>query len=171
MNKNTKNIVISALISALVCVATMIIKIPSPLKGYINLGDCIVLLAAWILPPTYSFLAAGLGSALADIFSGYIEYAPATFVIKGLMALMAYYLFKVLHNKIGNLPSRIISGTSAEIIMIGGYLIFESFLYGFVPSLVNVPANCVQGVAGIIIGAVLIGIFEKSKILTKFEKA
>ena len=39
----------------------MIIKIPSPLKGYLNLGDCVVLLAGWMLPPTYGFLAAGLG--------------------------------------------------------------------------------------------------------------
>ncbi len=171
MSKNIKTIVISALMTALVCIATMIIKIPSPLKGYINLGDCIVLLAAWLLPPMYSFLAAGLGSALADIFSGYIEYAPASFVIKGLMSLITFYLFKVLHNKIGNLPSEIISGTLAEIMMVGGYLIFESFLYGFIPSLVNVPANCVQGIAGLIIGIILIKIFEKSKILTKFLKA
>ena len=171
MSKNIKTIVISALMTALVCIATMIIKIPSPLKGYINLGDCIVLLAAWLLPPMYSFLAAGLGSALADIFSGYIEYAPASFVIKGLMALITFYLFKILHSKIGNFPSRIISSTLAEIMMVGSYLIFESFLYGFIPSLVNVPANCVQGIAGLIIGIILIKIFEKSKILTRFLKA
>ena len=43
MNAKTKNMVMAALFAALVCVATMIIKIPSPLKGYINLGDCIVM--------------------------------------------------------------------------------------------------------------------------------
>ncbi|MBE6777686.1 MAG: ECF transporter S component [Ruminococcaceae bacterium] len=171
MYKQTKIIVVASLITALVCIATMIVKIPSPLKGYINLGDCIVLIAAWILPPMYGFLAAGLGSALADIFSGYIIYAPATFIIKGVMALVAFYLFKLIHNKLGNLPSRIISGVASESIMIVGYLVFESYLYGFIPSLVNVPANCVQGIAGMIISTVLIKIFEKSKILTKFLKA
>ena len=35
----TQKIVIAALLAALTCVATMIIKIPSPLKGYLNLGD------------------------------------------------------------------------------------------------------------------------------------
>lgn len=154
----------AALMAALACVATMIIKIPSPLKGYLNLGDCIVLTAGWLLSPTYGFLAAGLGSALADVFSGYVTYAPATFIIKGLMALIAFYGFKLLNIKIGNLPSRIISGIVAEIVMILGYFVFEGFLYGFIPSAVNIPANGVQGIAGLIIGVILIKVFEKSKI-------
>ena len=164
MNTKTKKIVMAALMAALACVATMIIKIPSPLKGYLNLGDCIVLTAGWLLSPTYGFLAAGLGSALADVFSGYVTYAPATFIIKGLMALIAVYGFKLLNKKIGNLPSRIVSGIVAEIVMILGYFVFEGFLYGFIPSAVNIPANGVQGIAGLIIGVILMKVFEKSKI-------
>ena len=160
----TQRIVMAALLAALTCVATMIIKVPSPLKGYLNLGDCVVLVAGWMLSPTYGFLAAVIGSALADIFSGYVTYAAATFVIKGLMALIAFYGFKLLHNKLGNLPSRIISGIVAEAVMVGGYFIFEGFLYGFVPSLVNIPANAVQGVAGLIIGTILVKVFEKNRI-------
>ena len=87
-NNATKRIVMAAMLAALTCVATMVIKIPSPLKGYLNLGDCVVLLAGWMLSPVYGFLAAGIGSALADVFSGYVLYAPATFVIKGAMALV-----------------------------------------------------------------------------------
>ena len=163
-NNTTQRIVMAALLAALTCVATMIIKIPSPLKGYLNLGDCVVLLAGWMLPPTYGFLAAGLGSALADTFSGYVTYTPATFVIKGLMALIAFYGFKLLHSKLGNISSRIISGIVAEVVMVAGYFIFEGFLYGFGPSLVNIPANVIQGIAGLIIGTILVKVFEKSKI-------
>lgn len=163
-NNTTQRIVMAALLAALTCVATMIIKIPSPLKGYLNLGDCVVLLAGWMLSPTYGFLAAGLGSALADTFSGYVTYVPATFVIKGLMALIAFYGFKLLHSKLGNISSRIISGIAAEVVMVAGYFIFEGFLYGFGPSLVNIPANVIQGVAGLIIGTILVKVFEKSKI-------
>lgn len=163
-NNTTQRIVMAALLAALTCVATMIIKIPSPLKGYLNLGDCVVLLAGWMLSPTYGFLAAGLGSALADTFSGYVTYVPATFVIKGLMALIAFYGFKLLHSKLGNISSRIISGIVAEVVMVAGYFIFEGFLYGFGPSLVNIPANVIQGIAGLIIGTILIKVFEKSKI-------
>jgi len=94
MNSKTKKLVIASLMAAITCIATMIIHIPSPLKGYLNLGDCVVLLSGWMLSPVYGFFAAGLGSALADVFSGYALYAPATFIIKGVMALIAFYCFK-----------------------------------------------------------------------------
>ena len=163
-NKTTKRIVVAAMLCALTCVATMVIKIPSPLNGYLNLGDCVVLLCGWILNPVYGFLAAGLGSAAADLFSGYVVYAPATFLIKGIMALIAFFGLKVLSKKLGNLPSLIITGIVAEVFMVLGYFVFEGFLYGFGPSAVNIPANGVQGLAGLILGCVLIKLFEKSKI-------
>ena len=161
-NSKTRKIVLTAMFAALCCVATMIIKIPSPLKGYLNLGDCIVLLSGFMLSPLYGFLAAGIGSALADLFAGYVIYAPATFVIKGVMALIAFYGFKLLNSKAGATPSRIISGIVAEIVMVLGYFVFEGFMYGFIESAVNIPANAVQGVAGIIIGVILAKVFDKS---------
>lgn len=164
MKSNTKKIVMAALMAALAFVATMIIKVPSPLKGYLNLGDCVVLTAGWMLSPIYGFLAAGLGSALADLFSGYVVYAPATFLIKGCMALISYFGFRLLHKKVSDLPSRIISGTAAEMLMILGYFVFEGCMYGFGPSVVNIPANGVQGIAGLIIGIILTKVFVKSKI-------
>ncbi len=164
MKTNTRKIIMAAMFAALTCVATMIIRIPSPLKGYLNLGDCVVLLSGWILSPLYAFLAAGLGSALADVLSGYAVYAPATFLVKGLMALMAYFTYKWMSSKIGNTVSKIMGGVVAETIMIVGYYVFEGFMYGFVPSAVNIPANVVQGVAGLIVGLILIKIFEKIKV-------
>ena len=94
MKSKTQKIVLASMLAALCCVATMIIKIPSPLKGYLNLGDCIVLLCGWLLSPAYGFAAAGIGSGLADLLSGYVVYAPATFVIKGVMAIIAHFCFK-----------------------------------------------------------------------------
>lgn len=161
----TKKVVTASMLASLVCVATMIIKIPSPLKGYLNLGDCVVLLTGWLLSPIYGLLAAGIGSALADIFSGYVAYAPATFVIKGLMAITAHFGFRFLHKRLSILSSRILSGTLSEIIMISGYFIFEGFLYGFAPALVNIPANAIQGIAGLAIGVMLVKVFKNNKII------
>lgn len=166
MHTKTKKIVITALLAALTCVATMIVHIPSPLHGYINLGDVIVLTAGFMLSPVCGFLAAGVGSALADLFSGYALYAPATFLIKGLMALVAFFVFRLLSKRTGKLPARILGGILAEIVMVLGYLVFESFLYGFIPSLANVPANAVQGAAGILLGVPLAKVFEKANIIT-----
>ena len=48
------------------------------MKGYVNLGDCIVLTAGWMLSPTYGFLAAGLHyllvSAVPDMHGGFLLY-------------------------------------------------------------------------------------------------
>ena len=167
MHSKIKKLVIAALMAAMVCVATMIIKVPSPMKGYLNIGDCIVLLCGWMLAPGYGFLAAGLGSALADVFSGYITYASATFLIKGTMSLIAFACYKLLSKRISKLPSQIIGGVLAEVTMVLGYYVFEGFLYGFVPSAVNIPANAVQGAAGFVLGIVLIKVFERLKISFK----
>lgn len=164
MDNKTRKIVLAAMLAALCCVATMIIKIPSPLKGYLNLGDCIVLLSGFMLSPAYGFLAAGVGSALADIFSGYIIYAPATCIIKGVMAVIACYGVKLMQKKMGTTPARIISSIVAEIVMVLGYFIFEGFMYGFFPSAVNIPANAIQGFAGILLGVILAKLFDTRKI-------
>ena len=164
MNINIRKLVTAALLAALTCAATMLIRIPSPLNGYINLGDSMVLTAGWLLSPGYGFLAAGIGSGLADLFAGYTVYAPATFAIKGLMALAVFFIHKLIHKKAGDLPSRIVGGIVAESIMVLGYFVFEGFMYGFEPSAVNIPANCVQGVAGIIIGTVLIRVLKRVKL-------
>ena len=53
-------LVFTGLLTALVCVATMVIKIPVPATGgYLNLGDAFVLISGWLLGPAYGFFAAG----------------------------------------------------------------------------------------------------------------
>lgn len=169
MRQKTKKLVMAALLAALICVATMLIKIPTPLKGYVNLGDGIVLVAGWMLAPAYGFAAAGIGSALADVFLGYVAYAPATFLIKGAMAWIAGYGHKWFSRRWGALPSRMISGFTAEIGMVLGYYVFEGVLYGFVPSVVNIPGNGFQAVVGWVVGVVLIRVLEKSKALSQWK--
>lgn len=156
MANKTKKLVFAALFAALACVATMVIKIPSPLSGYINLGDSVVLLCGWLLGPAYGFFAAAIGSALADMFYGYMVYVPATFIIKGAVAAVACGLSKK--------TNLLFSALVAELVMVAGYYIFEGFLYGFSASLVNIPPNLIQGAAGIIVGLLLVKVFKKSNI-------
>lgn len=168
MKRNTKNLVFAALLAAVTCVATLVIHIPSPLNGYINLGDCFVLLSGWLLGPVYGFLAAGIGSALADLFLGYAVYAPATFVIKGLVAVMAYVMFRSLVKIKNKTLTYVISGIVAELVMVGGYYVFEGFMYGFIESAVNIAPNCVQAVAGIVCATILVAVVNKTGVMKKF---
>ena len=66
-DKKIRKLVLAALLAALVCVATMVVQIPSPMQGYVNLGDCFVLLSGWLLGPGYGAAAAGIGSMLVDL--------------------------------------------------------------------------------------------------------
>ena len=66
-DKKIRKLVLAALLAALVCVATMVVQIPSPMQGYVNLGDCFVLLSGWLLGPWYGGAAAGIGSMLVDL--------------------------------------------------------------------------------------------------------
>ena len=94
-----RKMVFAALMAALTYVATMVVRIPSPMQGYVNLGDCCVLLSGWMLGPWWGGAAAGIGSMLTDLLNGYAHYAPGTFVIKGCMAIAAALLAKAMGNK------------------------------------------------------------------------
>lgn len=99
-NMKTKKLIFAALFAALTCVATMIIKVPTPTMGYIHPGDSIVLLSGFLLGPLYGGLAAGIGSMFSDLFGGYFSYAPATFVIKMLTAVFASLVYRAFTKKL-----------------------------------------------------------------------
>ena len=160
--------VISAMFAAFVCVATIVIKIPTPLNGYINLGDCVILVAAFLLPCGYAALAAGVGSCLADVLLGYMAYAPATFVIKSLMVIVAFVVSKLLKRK-KRILVNVLPGVFAELWMVLGYYVFEGFMYGFSASLVNIPMNSIQGVAGLVLAIILIKVLKKQRVLEKLK--
>lgn len=164
MHSKTRKVVMSSMLAALVCVATMIIKIQLTPNGYINLGDGVVNLSGWILGPLYGFLASGIGSALADMFSGYAFYIPVTFLIKGAMAVVAYYVIRFLKGKLSIIKCSVIATILAELVMVVGYYLFEGAFYGFDVALLSMPGNAIQSVAGIVTGTLLIQLFDKSGI-------
>ena len=158
-NSKTRRLVICALFAALCFVAT-IIPIPMPmLHGYVNIGDCMVLLCAYTAGGFFGALSAGAGCALADVVMSYAVYAPATFVIKTLMALAAYVFFK---NGFAFLNA--VGCVIAEGIMVCGYLVFEYYLYGS-GCLASIPGNLLQGGVNAVIAFVLVSVFANNKTL------
>ncbi len=168
--KQLQRLAIAALLTAIVCVATFIVKIPSPAtNGYFNLGDCFVLLSGWLLGPVYGALAAGLGSALADILSGYMQYALPTFVIKALMAVAAYFVAKAIFKK--PLIGKILGGITAETIMVLGYFGYEAVVLGYgIAAAGSILSNVMQGIVGIIAGIAVTTAIEKNKTINSFLK-
>lgn len=166
-DKKIRKLVFTALLAALTCVATMVIQIPAPVSGYVNLGDCLVLLSAFLLGPWYGAAAAGIGSMLADLLSGFAIYAPGTLVIKAIMAIAAALLYRALPVKRGILRATV-GGIVAEIIMIVGYLFYGLVLSeSFAASLAGVPGNAVQGVVGLVLGVLLTEVLKKTPLWDK----
>lgn len=167
-------LVLAAVLAAFACVATMVIQIPSPMNGYINLGDCIVLLCGWLLGPMYGFFAAGIGSMLADIFSGYAYYAPGTFVIKGLVALIAALPLLAVKNASSpkQFTLRILGGLLGEAVMVLGYFGYACLLLGKgLAAASSIPGNLVQGAVGLIGAAIVYELLLRSKVTEKLCKA
>lgn len=173
-DQKIKKIVTSALLAAMTCIATMIIKIPTPTMGYIHPGDCFVLLCGVVLGPYTGALAAGIGSMFSDIFSGYISWAPATFLIKALTAAASGILFHRLKKPGATMRSRYVAlvcgGILGEAIMVIGYFIYEAGLAAFgsgtlsaaslgagaMSAATGIPFNIVQGTVGILLAVLLL---------------
>lgn len=150
---NTKTLVMASLLAALCCVATMVIRIPSPTGGYMNLGDTVVILSAYLLGPAWGAAASGLGSALADLFSGYTAYVPGTLVIKALMAACAAWIYLLMKKRAAALP---VAALPAEAIMVAGYWLYDALLAGsLIGAAAGIPSNLVQSALGIAASTVL----------------
>ena len=142
MQRKARIIAITGVLAALTCAATMVVRVPSPSGGYMNLGDTLVLLSAWLLGPWYGAAAAGIGSALADLI-GYPLYAPATLLIKGGMAIIAGLLLR-------KGRSRLLPALPAEALMVAGYWVFDGMLTGsLLGAAAGIPSNLMQAAFGI----------------------
>lgn len=174
-NVSIRKLIFAALLAALTTVATMIIRIPTPTQGYIHLGDGMVLLCGVLLGPGMGALAAGIGSMLSDLFAGYMSYVPGTFIIKALTALVGGWLYHRLsagHTK-RPIPVRVaLAGVPAEAVMVIGYFLYEmgmeiamgsSAAAAATAVAVGIPMNIVQGVAGVIVCAVLLPVLSLHK--------
>lgn len=126
LNFSATKLCLTALFTAIVCVATFIIQIPIPL-GYAHLGDCMILLATDILGPLAGMLAGGIGSAMADLITGFAIWALPTLIIKSLMPWAAYIFLKK-----NTIYFTVTGAVLSLLVMTAGYVIAGSIIYGSV---------------------------------------
>ena len=123
------------------------LQIPIPATGgYINIGDVAVMFTALLFGPIIGGIAGGLGPMLADIFSPYIIYAPATLIIKSIEG----FLIGLISNPKD--CERRVSFRDIIAVLVGGFLIplgyfvYEAFILnlGILIAFVEVPGNFFQ---------------------------
>lgn len=144
-------VVYSALLTAMIMIATMFLQMPTGLGGYVHLGDGVIFIAAAVLGP-WAGIAAALGSALSDLFAGYTIYVPATLIIKGLMGFMAGQ-FMSREGKRFQMRNLLVF-VLAETVMLLGYFVYESMTMGLAAALGAVGFNLVQAAFGVAAGLI-----------------
>ena len=156
-NRTLQQLVLSAMFAALCWAATMLVQIPT-VAGYTNIGEGMCLLAGLVLGPWYGFFAAGIGSGLADLLAGYAHYVPGTFLIKGLVALIAALLLRPLLKKGEKIPfwRLAVIELPSEVVMVLGYFGYKALILGKgLSAAASIPNNLVQAAIGIVLSVLL----------------
>ena len=125
-----------------------------------------ILLTAVFFGKRSGAIAGGVGSALADLLSGYAHWVPFTLIIKGVMGYLigAIAKRKGESEKFFSLPN-LLGAVIGEIWMVFGYFIGGGILKSsFLVSLASIPENIVQAVGGLVIFLVVGAACYKAKI-------
>lgn len=166
MKKHTaKYITINALSVALVCVSTMAIQIPIPL-GYMHLGNTCIFLTAALSGPATGLLAGGVGSAMADLLTGYTQWVLPTLLIKSVMGLAIGYLAWGEEKRLRmNAPRTVLATVAGIAVMVFGYTIAGAVMNGSIyTGLLQVPGLTLEGVIGAAIFYALGFVLERAQV-------
>lgn len=164
---NTFTLCCGAFLTALVCIMTMVIQIPIPL-GYAHLGDAVILLGAAYFGRKEAIWASGIGSSLADLFTGFTQWVIPTFFIKVIIVLIAR---QFMFDKKGRYHlwhlRNFLAVTISMIWMVFGYVMVGSILYGSIPAgLASAPGLILEGIVNIAAYYAIAAALEKAHVRT-----
>ena len=146
MKLKTKELTLMAIMSTLVFIATFVPKIPIPL-GYAHLGDAVIFLIVIYCGRRVGITSGIIGSALADLLSGFPIWIVPTIFIKAAMAETFYRLRE---------KNFLISLILACLVMTAGYTIFGAALYdSLIAGLASTPGLLAESVINIIVTVIL----------------
>ncbi|AZU60277.1 ECF transporter S component [Neobacillus mesonae] len=151
----TFDLIITAMLTALVFLSTFFLNIKLPITangGLVHLGTAMLFIAAILFGPKKAALAGAIGMGLFDIAGGWALWAPITVVAR---ALQGYIVGKIAWSN-GRKGNSIALNLTATIVsfpfMSAVYYIGEGFLYGnWIAPAASIPGDLVQNVIGVII--------------------
>jgi uncharacterized membrane protein len=142
---------LTAVMTAIVFVLTRVVQIPTPARGYIHLGDAGIFFSAFAFGPWLGAVAGGLGTALADITSGYPQWAIFSFLIHGAQGWVAGWASR----RWSGTGGLILAAVLGSLIVVIGYLAAGTLLSGIGAALSELPLNILQVTVGAVVGTLL----------------
>lgn len=144
-------IAVTAIMTAVVFVLTRVVQVPTPAKGYIHLGDAGIFFSAFAFGPWIGAVTGGLGTGLADITSGYPQWAIFSFLIHGLQGWVVGWTSTKWRGAVGLILPTLLGG----VIVVVGYFFAGMILSGIGAAIAEVPLNTLQVAAGALLGVPL----------------
>lgn len=143
-------VAVMAAMIGIVFVLTRAVQVPTPVVGYIHLGDVGVFFSAFAFGPLVGAVAGGLGTALADFTSAYAQWTVFSLVIHGTQGWVAGWLVGRWKGTLG----LVAAGLAGIAIVVVGYLLAGLILEGKV-AFAEVPLNLIQASIGAVVSAPL----------------
>ena len=155
-----QELVFTALMTALVFVATYLPHIPIPL-GYAHLGDAVIFLLALLTPRRSALFAACIGSALADLLGGFALWIVPTLIIKFVMAEIVCRIGRrgaVLVPRISIIAALFLS----SLWMAAAYTLAGAVLYASLPAaLASSPGLLMEGLVNSVVAFLLLPVLRE----------
>ena len=152
MTLKTKELTLTAMMSALVFIATFVPKIPIPL-GYAHLGDAAIFLIVIYCGRRIGVTSGIIGSAFADLLSVFPIWIVPTIFIKAAMAETFYRLRET---------NLMIALVLACLVMTTGYTIIGAVLYDSLSAgLASTPGLLIKSIVNIFVTVVLYAALKK----------
>lgn len=172
-NKKNKNLALAALFAALIAALTMVHLPIISQSGYVHFGDSMIYLCASLLPAPYALAAAAIGGALADVFFGYFNWAPFTFVIKAMNALpfaIAYKHMKKGKNRLVS-PTTVLMMVASALVTCVFYFFASWVIYGSAAAaFVDLPGSILQAIGSSLIYLLIGAAFDSADVKKKLLK-
>ena len=162
-NSESKKYVYGALFIAIVTALTYINLPWSPTGGLVHLGYVALFPIAIVYGKKYGMIAGAIGMALFDVLSQWFMWAPATFIIVG---LVGYTVGSIADG--GSSPRRnVIAMLVGSLISISGYFVFNAFIMGFgVPSAVlSIAGDSFKLVFSLVVTMFTVPAVQRAKLL------
>lgn len=154
---NLKRAMILAMIVALNVAMAFFILIPVPAtNGNINLCDAGIIFAALLYGKREGAIVGGLSGLLLDLVSGYAIFMPFSLVVHGLEGFAVGAIAKRDDNK-----SKALAIVVGAIIVVIGYFITNTILYGVAAGIPGLLTDTIQSVVGSVVGLVLYHILHR----------
>lgn len=158
--RRTRTLAQAGIFTALILLFTYTLKVPSPGLGYVHVGDGFILTTPLLLSTPLAAVVSAIGSTLSDLLGGYFIFVPGTFLIKGVEAALASFLYRGLTRTTAADPKRafprfLLAAVVASMWMVLGYFLYEWAFMGLGVAIAAIVSNLGQALMSVILAALL----------------